>query len=311
MFPGSRIVGLSAVLAAALFTVAATGEPEFSEIVAEEGDVKVTARIRDIDNDNCSYIEKWLLGHYWPDECPRTAIDKLEVVYKGNSVHVPAVSYNDLVNIDKVSVQTGEDSAYSVVVGIVGDKNSDLGLDIVLGFEEMVLLDRVVWNTWQGKRLKQRGMRGITEYFFDVEQKMYVAGTPDKEYTEISTEEDSVKASVIIRERSTGNCSHTPGDACWGDDSLCPRKQVERLIVTFQGKDVYIPVSAYSDLSNVNRMIIKLIADSMYVVYIDGGDAGVSYEAFLHFAGQTLTRRKVWSTIMTTDAMEETEYAYH
>ena len=302
-------MGLFVVLYAALFTVAAV-EPEynFSEIVAEEGNVKVTARIRDIDNDNCSYIEKWLLGHYLPDKCPDTVIDKLEVVYKGDLVHVPVVSYNDLVNIDKIFIQTGEESAYSVVIE-TGD--GDDGHDIVLSFEEVVLMNRVVWNTFQ----KDRRTSGITEYFFDTEKKLYGARVPDKEYTEIFAEEgDSIRkiqATAIITERTTGNCN-TAGRG-WGSSffGVCPRNQVERLIVTFLGDNVYIPVSAYSDLSDVSRMSVILIGSSMYVVYIKGGDASTSYEAFLHFEERTLTRRIAWLSIDPTNDKEETEYAYH
>ena len=315
MFPGSRIMGLFVVLYAALFTVAAMGELEynFSEIVAEEGVIKVTARVRNIVDDHCSYTERWLGGYAQSaigiGKCPVAVMDKLEITYKGDLVHVPAVSYNDLVDIGEILIQEGDGDAYTVVIE-TGMKQEVV---VSLGFVGKILVDRFVRSGthWQ----HQYGIKGRTEYVFDAESGEYTAITPEDAYYEISDENSphKLKVSAIIRKNSTGNCNDS--DIPWGGGDLCPRNQIEKLVVSYAryvDSDVHIPVSAYSDLASVSSISISFIESSsdMYVVYIKGGDAGISYEAFLYFEGNHLARRIVWSPLFPTHTKEEIEYDY-
>ena len=66
-----------------------------------------------------------------------------------------------------------------------------------------------------------------------------------------------------------------------------------------------MPVSTYGDVSDVEDLSIKLIADySMYVIMLHLDHA----TRFLFFEGSSLYRGIAWSDVFPTDTKQETEY---
>jgi hypothetical protein len=95
--------------------------------------------------------------------------------------------------------------------------------------------------------------------------------------------------------------------AGWGASFHWPRTVITSLRVSIRSQPVYIPMSAFCDLGNPHRMVLRATAKG-FQVSIDGSDAGDSFEAVLEFEGTTLKRRKVHLNEFPDEMWEETTY---
>lgn len=97
----------------------------------------------------------------------------------------------------------------------------------------------------------------------------------------------------------------------WGGEDIEPPKTLTvKLSVKLDKLEIFIPLSAYSDLGNPSNINIKR-SGSVIFVEIIGGDTSASYSAKLEFRGRHLIRRKVTSSEFPSDAFEETKYKFN
>ena len=285
------------------------------EIVVRDGDVEVKARVRDPAKTGCSYAEKWLAGKggftgSWvaaDDKCPSAVMDRLEIRYKGAPVSVPAFSYNDISDVRSVYPEMAGGNAYHVRIragDFYGDDQWGVEIEVVLRFEGTVLVERIVHaeEGYLGKR------EGRVEYVFDAEKGEYGIRIPEGVRHDVYVSpgyDGGAEVSAIMMKESPGNCNSNPTFDVWGDESFCPTKRLERIIVTYNGEPVHVPVSAYRKLSAVQHISLVPVADdSMYAVRIDGHH----YNALLFFEHERMTRSLVRSVPIPLLSREETEY---
>jgi hypothetical protein len=96
----------------------------------------------------------------------------------------------------------------------------------------------------------------------------------------------------------------------WGTLSNTPKKLISELSVKVDGKEVYIPFSAYCDLTNPKRISDQTI-DGEFTLTILGGDAAGSYTAELFFNKNVIKRKKVSHNEFPKVAWEETVYSFN
>ena len=289
-----------------------TGDPISELLVVAKGKVEAKAIVRNMVKANCSYTDMSLgsgdgLWKYARSVCPAAIMDRLEVSYDGNSVHVPTMSYNDIANAYAASVSLGEGDAYVVSVSANDGDSYAAGCSYKASLEfvgEVITGRTVVRRCGSGDELS-----ATATYVLIPELGEYgIAAPGDKAYRELSVSKHDITATATIRDSFPGDCVPRlsyPHGGPGGD--LCPNL-VEKLVVTYHGKEVSLPVSAYSYGYDVEGLSIKLIAGySMYAVLLHLDHA----TQFLFFEGGSLSRGIGWSDLFLDHAKEETEYSLH
>ena len=117
----------------------------YSEIMAEEGEVKAVAVIRQLLPGDCRYVEKMMWGA--GGKCPETAIDTLFIECSGKEIFVWQSAYADLSNIESVEVSRDtEDGHYVVTIrGGKADAAYIASLDII-NFDGTSFIKGDNWN---------------------------------------------------------------------------------------------------------------------------------------------------------------------
>ena len=238
----------------------------------------------------CSHTARWLSGAQ-RNECPVSVLEKLLILRDGGMIDVPAIAYNDLGNLYAVSAREGDGDAHSVVIE-TASFGPNRSYYVTIRFKGETLVERVV-KRGRGS-YSGHAADGRTEYAFDVKTGKYGIRNPAGGHREISASEGLVEAVAAVGANHTGNCNPVSDFEGWGVEDFCPEGQVEKLVVTYAGREAHVPVSAYNDLHAVRDMSIASggSADS-YEVHINGGLAAHAYLAKLHFDGDSITRRTV------------------
>lgn len=96
----------------------------------------------------------------------------------------------------------------------------------------------------------------------------------------------------------------------WGAESSSPKSVITAIRVKVADNEVFVPLSAYSDLANPREAFLEKIKDGVRLV-IRGGDAAASYEAFLVVRDGFLKSRKVAHREFPKASWEETNYSYN
>lgn len=95
----------------------------------------------------------------------------------------------------------------------------------------------------------------------------------------------------------------------WGAEDECPRQIIKKLIVFVANEKLFVPRSAFADLGNPERYIVKITSKG-FDLYIYGGDAATSYVAKLRFSSNKIKTRKVESGENRESAWEETKFSF-
>jgi hypothetical protein len=96
----------------------------------------------------------------------------------------------------------------------------------------------------------------------------------------------------------------------WGTVSNMPKKLIGELNVKVGVEEVYIPFSAYCDLTNPRKLSARVKGEE-FVLTIMGGDAAGSYTAELFFNEKVIKRKKVCHNEFPDVAWEETIYSFN
>ena len=95
-----------------------------------------------------------------------------------------------------------------------------------------------------------------------------------------------------------------------GGENEPPALLVGSIDVAVGGEQVFVPLSAFSDLGSPKMASLKISANGFEVVII-GGDAGGAYDATFTFDGSWLVQRRVSSREFPDEAWEETKYSFN
>lgn len=95
-----------------------------------------------------------------------------------------------------------------------------------------------------------------------------------------------------------------------GGEGEPPALLIESVDVAVAGEQVFVPLSAFTDLGSPKRISLK-VSGSEFEVTIIGGDAGGAYDAVLTFDGSWLVRRRVASREFSDEAWEESRYSFN
>ena len=85
----------------------------YSEIMAEEGELRAVAVMRHLPPGDCSHREKMMWGA--GGKCPETAIARLFVECSGEWVGMSRSAYSDLSNVESVEVGRDDDKGRHTV----------------------------------------------------------------------------------------------------------------------------------------------------------------------------------------------------
>ncbi len=94
----------------------------------------------------------------------------------------------------------------------------------------------------------------------------------------------------------------------WGSDWENPKVIISSIKLWINKKEIFIPLSAYSDISNV-RLAKLLTISGGYRIIIQGGDAATSYELSIDIYGNRVSRRKIRSSEFPDEGWEMTIYS--
>jgi len=96
----------------------------------------------------------------------------------------------------------------------------------------------------------------------------------------------------------------------WGSEQATPKYIIRRIKAWWGSDEIFIPLSAYIDLSNPNDVFLKKQGNELHLI-VKGGDAGSSYEALLIFVKAIIRSRKVIHGEFPDEAWEETKYSFN
>jgi hypothetical protein len=87
--------------------------------------------------------------------------------------------------------------------------------------------------------------------------------------------------------------------------------QISEITIDVDGKEIFIPRSAYSDLAAPTK--IKLLPGNRnrgFDLIISGGDGALAFQAILSFSFNRILQRKVFSMEFNDKAWEQTRYSF-
>ena len=96
----------------------------------------------------------------------------------------------------------------------------------------------------------------------------------------------------------------------WGAESIVPKTIVKSISVKFGSQEVFIPLSAYCDLSNSRNYSLQ-VDENLYYLIIHGGEASTSYTAEIKFKKNYIIKRKVYHREFPEIAWEKTIYSFN
>lgn len=96
----------------------------------------------------------------------------------------------------------------------------------------------------------------------------------------------------------------------WGVELIEPKSLMTSLEVIINGRELFVPLSAYSDLTNPRELALETTKNGFRVM-IKGGDAATSYKAVLTFDNKHILHRRVVNSEFPDAAKEETAYSYN
>lgn len=95
----------------------------------------------------------------------------------------------------------------------------------------------------------------------------------------------------------------------WGAENECPSSALLGLTVAVEGKQIFVPRSAFADLGWPTKVVLRTSTSSLDVV-IKGGDAATAYTATLKFSRTELKRRRVAGGEFEKSTWEDTTYSF-
>jgi len=97
----------------------------------------------------------------------------------------------------------------------------------------------------------------------------------------------------------------------WGADKFSPNYIVETFSIEINGNKCHVPLSAFSDISNIKDLNLKKIKKGIFIS-ISGGDAALSFSAdYLVEKGCYIRDRKIYSNEFPERTWEHTEYSFN
>lgn len=116
----------------------------------------------------------------------------------------------------------------------------------------------------------------------------------------------SDKLNVVVNITTALVSGHDPRlPMCAGTTNPC--RGVERLQIVVNGRDLFVPVSSFFDLSDLRDGKI-VISGNEAVLSLKGGDASESYQVNIKFNGGRVISRALFSMLTPGEPLQETTY---
>jgi hypothetical protein len=96
-----------------------------------------------------------------------------------------------------------------------------------------------------------------------------------------------------------------------GDEATPPRRIISIITVTRNGKNLFIPLSAFADLGSPRGMSLQRLSSRSFRITITGGDAAGSYNAMLDFKNGEIVQRRVVSGEFPREVWGKTTYSFN
>lgn len=120
----------------------------------------------------------------------------------------------------------------------------------------------------------------------------------------------TAKATIITSLKST-TCK-AADSWMWGSEQSCPKNIIETFEVQKGNEKIFIPISAFTDLGNPQKLIIEQNKpDDVFTITIVGGDASVSYAAALNFKDGYINEKIVRHGEFPNEVWEKTTYKFN
>lgn len=127
--------------------------------------------------------------------------------------------------------------------------------------------------------------------------------------TKLEVSDAARKYLVLVTVVETNNFPYDRDGWRWGAEGNNPKEIISKIEVRVNGRQVFVPISAYLDLGNP-RVIGGMVKNKELTLMIKGGDAATSYEARLKVGNEAVKHRKVVNGEFSIESTEETTYRY-
>lgn len=119
-----------------------------------------------------------------------------------------------------------------------------------------------------------------------------------------------VSINITVRREKFSSTSPYNYRFSWGTELANPRFLTTSVEIKVGGENVFVPLSAYSDLTNPRNATLEPMQNGLRLI-IKGGQAATSYKAELTFEKNFIRRRKVTHGEFPSVAWEDTEYSFN
>lgn len=153
----------------------------------------------------------------------------------------------------------------------------------------------------------------VAALFLLLTLKAFAQSSADVKATDFATlSSQDVKLTIHIEKPLSTDLCRSANSWRWGTEQSCPSRKIGSIEMSFNGRSVFIPYSAFADLGNPTTIRLRQEAKSLrYAISIRGGDAATSYECVLRLKGGVLQERNVKSGEFPDDAWEKTTYRFN
>jgi hypothetical protein len=83
---------------------------------------------------------------------------------------------------------------------------------------------------------------------------------------------------------------------------------IESLTIVANGKELFVPSSAFCDLANLRKAELNLKGKGTPVLVLEGGDASEGYKVLVQFDATRVRRRAFFSLLQPSKVLQETTY---
>jgi hypothetical protein len=125
---------------------------------------------------------------------------------------------------------------------------------------------------------------------------------PRRGDTTLTAKSAGLNVRVVITTAETQRAAPT-----WDPRFYAPKSWVENLVITANGKEIFVPLSAFLDLFDLNAAEVRL-EGKKGVLTVHGADASLSYWAGIEFDAERVTRRRRGPADPAGAVTQETTY---
>jgi hypothetical protein len=113
----------------------------------------------------------------------------------------------------------------------------------------------------------------------------------------VITEEKRIGKSFVSHDERKSSCTF----------ARFPCSLVNRLTISVDGRNIFVPRSVFADLSDLNRAHLTE-NEGVFTLKITAGDASEAYAVVIKFNGKRVMERSITDPVNTDEVLEQTKY---